>query len=161
MRLYALLNREFQICKCVLFFFFLLLHHSSPFISKYFFLLPYDRIKPEFSINLKGQVNGVVSKYLSLFREARSPINLINGGRSRTRGVYRKHDDSPTRAVLFERRKIHKNEVGIYLSQSKRCTGSPKSEVTRPLPIRQVIIRLVNNGQCALTNSSHICLTRI
>lgn len=59
MRLYALLNREFQICKCVLFFFFLLLHHSSPFISKYFFLLPYDRIKPEFSINLKGQVNGV------------------------------------------------------------------------------------------------------
>lgn len=62
---------------------------------------------------------------------------------------------------LFERRKIHKNEVGIYVPQSKRCTGSPKSEVTGPLPIRQVIINLVNNGQCALTNSSHMCLIRI
>lgn len=75
MRLYALLNREFQICKCVLFFFFLLLHHSSLFISKYFFLLPYDRIKPEFSINLKGQVNGIVSKYLSLFREVEKRVS--------------------------------------------------------------------------------------
>lgn len=45
-----------------------------PFISKYFFLLPYDRIKPEFSINLRGQVNGVVSKYLSLFREVEKRV---------------------------------------------------------------------------------------
>lgn len=162
MRLYALLNREFQMYECCCSFFFL---HSSPFISKYFFPLPYDWIKPEFSINLEGKSSRDVSKYLSLFREVayrRSAINLINGRQSRTCGVsiantmIRRHG-----WFCLSGEKSIRTKLEFMFPQSKRCTGSPKSEVTRPLPIRQVIIRLVNNGQCAFTNSSHICLTRI
>lgn len=59
---------------------------------------------------------------------------------------------------VWKEREIHKKEVGIYVPQSKRCTGSPKSEVTRPLPIRQVIIRLVNKrcGVLWQTRLTHV-----